>query len=166
MEASVTDPEGSTELCEIMDEEDFHYRMMFTPQMEGTHTISIKHKGLHISGTVSLFLFYLVYFFFIRKGSYLSYNWHKIKATIMFAPPPPSTLWQTLEVQVYVFLFDLPGSPFVYSVGQLASGGTHKVQVGGPGVEKGEVGVSSKYNDISSTAILCYQIGIQHSCIF
>ena len=82
MEASVTDAEGSTELCEIMDEEDFHYRMMFTPQMEGTHTLSIKHKGLHISGTVSRFLFYLVYFF-IRKGSYLSYNEHKI----IFASP-------------------------------------------------------------------------------
>lgn len=53
MEASVTDPDGSTELCEIMDEEDFHYRMMFTPQMEGTHTLSIKHKGLHISGTAA-----------------------------------------------------------------------------------------------------------------
>lgn len=53
MEASVTDPDGSTELCEIMDEEDFHYRMMFTPQMEGTHTLSIKHKGLHISGSVA-----------------------------------------------------------------------------------------------------------------
>ena len=63
MEASVTDPEGSTELCEIMDEEDFHYRMMFTPQMEGTHTLSIKHKGLHISGTVSRFLFYLGFFY-------------------------------------------------------------------------------------------------------
>ncbi|XP_062570690.1 filamin-A-like isoform X5 [Saccostrea cucullata] len=87
MEASVTDPEGSTELCEIMDEEDFHYRMMFTPQMEGTHTLSIKHKGLHISG-----------------------------------------------------------SPFVYSVGQLSSGGYHKVQVGGPGVEKGEVGFSNVFN--------------------
>lgn len=158
MEASVTDAEGSTELCEIMDEEDFHYRMMFTPQMEGTHTLSIKHKGLHISGTVSRFLFYLVYFF-IRKGSYLSYNEHKIS----FASPL-FTLWQTLEV--YVFLFDLPGSPFVYSVGQLASGGTHKVQVGGPGVEKGEVGVSSKYYDNSSTAILCYQKRIQHSCRF
>lgn len=53
MEASVTDADGSTELCEIMDEEDFHYRMMFTPQMEGTHTLSIKHKGLHISGTAA-----------------------------------------------------------------------------------------------------------------
>lgn len=165
MEASVTDPEGSTELCEIMDEEDFHYRMMFTPQMEGTHTISIKHKGLHISGTVSLFLFYLVYFFLSERGLICRIIDIKLKQQLCL-PPPPSTLWQTLEVQVYVFLFDLPGSPFVYSVGQLASGGTHKVQVGGPGVEKGEVGVSSKYNDISSTAILCYQIGIQHSCIF
>ena len=53
MEASFTDPDGATELCEIMDEEDFHYRITFTPQMEGTHTLSIKHKGLHISGELS-----------------------------------------------------------------------------------------------------------------
>ena len=41
------------------------------------------------------------------------------------------------------------GSPFSYSVGQLSSGGYHKVQVGGPGVEKGEVGKESKpdYSD-------------------
>ena len=36
------------------------------------------------------------------------------------------------------------GSPFQYSVGQLSLGGSHKVQVGGPGLEKGEVGIRSK----------------------
>lgn len=50
MEASVTDPSGTTELCEIMDEDDFHYRLNFTPHKEGLHTLSIKHKALHISG--------------------------------------------------------------------------------------------------------------------
>ena len=50
MEASVTDPNGTTELCDIYDEDDFHYRMNFTPHKEGVHTLSIKHKGLHISG--------------------------------------------------------------------------------------------------------------------
>ncbi|XP_063444322.1 filamin-A-like isoform X4 [Mytilus trossulus] len=87
MEASVTDPSGTTELCEIMDEDDFHYRLNFTPHREGLHTLSIKHKALHISG-----------------------------------------------------------SPFQYSVGQLSSGGYHKVQVGGPGVEKGEVKKENHFN--------------------
>lgn len=87
MEASVTDPQGTTELCEIIDEDDFHYRMNFTPHKDGVHTLSIKHKALHISG-----------------------------------------------------------SPFQYSVGQLSSGGYHKVQVGGPGVEKGEVGKENHFN--------------------
>ena len=36
------------------------------------------------------------------------------------------------------------GSPFQYSVGQLSLGGPHKVQVGGPGLEKGEVGIRSE----------------------
>lgn len=52
-----------------------------------------------------------------------------------------------LREKMTLFFFHwIIGSPFVYSVGQLSSGGTHKVQVGGPGVEKGEVGFSSKWN--------------------
>lgn len=35
------------------------------------------------------------------------------------------------------------GSPFQYTVGQLKTGGSHKVQVGGPGLERGEVGSES-----------------------
>ncbi|KAL3876827.1 hypothetical protein ACJMK2_034617 [Sinanodonta woodiana] len=87
MEASVTDPDGATEVCEVVDEEDFHYRIVFTPKLKGINTLSIKHKGLHISG-----------------------------------------------------------SPFQYTVGQMNSGGFHKVQVGGPGVEKGEAGAENHFN--------------------
>ncbi|GFS01516.1 filamin-A [Elysia marginata] len=87
MEASIADPDGQTELCEVMDEEDFHYLIKITPKVNGLHILSIKHKGMHISG-----------------------------------------------------------SPFQYSVGQLAQGGPHKVQVGGPGLEKGEVGINNVFN--------------------
>ena len=37
------------------------------------------------------------------------------------------------------------GSPFQFSVGKSPSGGTHKVEFGGPGVEFGEVGSKSTY---------------------
>lgn len=95
MEASVTDPDGSTELCEIMDEEDFHYRMMFTPQMEGTHTLSIKHKGLHISGTAAwhtVCIFDVTYTFEFQeinlgeylKFVYLSIEWFKSNCLFAF----------------------------------------------------------------------------------
>ncbi|XP_059167482.1 filamin-A-like, partial [Physella acuta] len=87
MEASITDPEGVSELCEVMDQEDFQYLIKMTPKCNGLHILSIKHKCMHISG-----------------------------------------------------------SPFQYSVGQLSHGGPHKVQVGGPGVEKGEVGISNVFN--------------------
>ncbi|KAL8592277.1 hypothetical protein ACOMHN_036911 [Nucella lapillus] len=87
MEAAVADPDGTSELCDVMDLEESHYKIMFTPKMKGTHTLSVRHKSLHISG-----------------------------------------------------------SPFQYSVGQLNLGGTHKVQVGGPGLEKGEVGVWNACN--------------------
>lgn len=66
-----------------------------------------------------------------------------------------------------VFFYWIIGSPFVYSVGQLSSGGTHKVQVGGPGVEKGEVGFSSKWN---LTQCVCrsqpYNALFKVKCIF
>ncbi|XP_055876740.1 filamin-A-like isoform X2 [Biomphalaria glabrata] len=87
MEASMTDPEGISELCEVMDQEDFHYLIKMTPKTNGLHTVSIKHKGMHVSG-----------------------------------------------------------SPFQFSVGQLSHGGPHKVQVGGPGLEKGEVGLQNVFN--------------------
>lgn len=37
------------------------------------------------------------------------------------------------------------GSPFQYTVGQLTTGGGHKLQVGGPGLERGEVNMESRY---------------------
>ena len=36
------------------------------------------------------------------------------------------------------------GSPFQYTVGQLQTGGSYKVQVGGPGLERGEVNMESR----------------------
>ena len=36
------------------------------------------------------------------------------------------------------------GSPFQYTIGKAPSGGTHKVEFGGPGVEQGEVDAKSK----------------------
>jgi len=36
------------------------------------------------------------------------------------------------------------GSPFQYTVGKSAEGGTHKVDFGGVGVEKGQVGMKSE----------------------
>jgi len=38
------------------------------------------------------------------------------------------------------------GSPYQYTVGKVPSGGTHKVEFGGPGVEKGEVGAKSTFS--------------------
>jgi filamin len=38
------------------------------------------------------------------------------------------------------------GSPFQYTVGKIPSGGTHKVEFGGPGVEQGEVETKNEFN--------------------
>jgi filamin len=87
MEASLTNPSGKTELCEIRDLPHHLYDIKFTPEDSGIHTVSLKYKGLHISG-----------------------------------------------------------SPFQYTVGPSPSGGTHKVEIGGPGLERGEVGVPNEFN--------------------
>lgn len=87
MEAALTDPAGTSELCEVMDEDDYRYNVRFSPKVKGVHNVSVKHKGLHIAG-----------------------------------------------------------SPFMYTVGSNASGGYHKVQAGGPGLEKGEVNGENVFN--------------------
>jgi filamin len=84
MEASLTSPTGKTEMCDIADKEHSLYEIKFVPKEEGVHIVSLKHNGLHISG-----------------------------------------------------------SPFQYTVGPTPSGGTHKVEIGGPGLERGEVGTNS-----------------------
>ena len=50
MEACITNPDGVSELCEVMDLDDFHYDIKMTPAMSRLHILSIKHKTLHISG--------------------------------------------------------------------------------------------------------------------
>ncbi|CAH1784407.1 unnamed protein product [Owenia fusiformis] len=51
MEAAVTSPSGVTELCEINDLGDCHYSIKFVPKEMGIHTVSVKHRGMHIPGS-------------------------------------------------------------------------------------------------------------------
>lgn len=87
MEAILTAPNGTSECCEIRDLPHHVYDIKFNPAEEGVHTVSLKHKGLHVSG-----------------------------------------------------------SPFQYTVGQPPSGGPVKVECGGPGFERGEVGTKAEFN--------------------
>lgn len=50
MEAVLTSPTGKSELCAIADLPDSLYDIKFEPAEEGVHTVSLKHKGLHIAG--------------------------------------------------------------------------------------------------------------------
>ncbi len=54
MEATLTGPSGKSELCEIRDMPQSLYDIKFVPWEEGVHTVSLKYKGLHISGTCCL----------------------------------------------------------------------------------------------------------------
>ena len=54
MEASVTSPSGVTQRCDILDLEEGHYSIKFVPKEMGIHTVSVKHKGMHIPGMIVL----------------------------------------------------------------------------------------------------------------
>ncbi|XP_074644606.1 filamin-C-like isoform X4 [Tubulanus polymorphus] len=51
MQASVLSPGGHTELCDIMNRDDNHYSIKFVPKEIGIHTVSVKHKDVHIPGS-------------------------------------------------------------------------------------------------------------------
>ena len=53
-------------------------------------------------------------------------------------------LLKFLKLNLIFILFLYTGSPFMYTVGSTTSGGFHKIQAGGPGLEKGEVNAESK----------------------
>ena len=46
----MTSPSGVTEMCDILELEEGHYSIKFVPKEMGVHTVSVKHKGMHISG--------------------------------------------------------------------------------------------------------------------
>jgi hypothetical protein len=50
MTASVKSPSGLTELCDIVSLDDNHYSIKFVPKEMGIHTVSVKHKDMHIPG--------------------------------------------------------------------------------------------------------------------
>lgn len=50
MEASVTSPSGVAELCDIQDLGTSQYSIKFVPKEMGIHTVSVKHRGMHIPG--------------------------------------------------------------------------------------------------------------------
>lgn len=54
MTASVTSPSGLTELCDIVSLDDNHYSIKFVPKEMGVHTVSVKHKDMHIPGKVKV----------------------------------------------------------------------------------------------------------------
>ncbi|XP_056000448.1 filamin-A-like isoform X18 [Ostrea edulis] len=51
MTASVTSPSGVTELCDIVSLDDNQYSIKFVPKEMGVHTVSVKHKDMHIPGS-------------------------------------------------------------------------------------------------------------------
>lgn len=59
MTASVTNPSGITELCDIVSLDDNHYSIKFVPKEMGVHTVSVKHKDMHIPGRLMLYIFIL-----------------------------------------------------------------------------------------------------------
>ncbi|KAK6175823.1 hypothetical protein SNE40_014209 [Patella caerulea] len=51
MTASVKSPSGVTELCDVNNLDDCHYSIKFVPKEMGVHTVSVKHRDMHIPGS-------------------------------------------------------------------------------------------------------------------
>ena len=50
IEATVTSPSGTTQRCDLIDLGANRYTVKFIPREMGVHTVSLKHRGLHIPG--------------------------------------------------------------------------------------------------------------------
>jgi filamin len=50
LEASVTSPSGVTEKCDVSEISRGQYTIRFVPKEMGVHTVSVKHRGIHIPG--------------------------------------------------------------------------------------------------------------------
>lgn len=51
MSAYVTSPSGTVQDCEVVDINDGNYCIKFVPKEMGIHTVSVKHKDMHIPGS-------------------------------------------------------------------------------------------------------------------
>ena len=51
MAAKVASPSGQVEDAEIADLDDCLYAVHFTPKEVGIHTVSVRHKDIHIPGS-------------------------------------------------------------------------------------------------------------------
>ncbi|CAH8854631.1 unnamed protein product [Trichobilharzia szidati] len=51
LSASVTSPSGHTTRCEVVPIDSDHYNIKFIPQEMGEHLVTVKHKGIQISGS-------------------------------------------------------------------------------------------------------------------
>ncbi len=50
MTAVVTSPSGHTEQCMISEVGHSNYSIRFVPQEMGVHTVSVRHRNMHIPG--------------------------------------------------------------------------------------------------------------------
>ncbi|CAH8554205.1 unnamed protein product [Schistosoma curassoni] len=49
--ANVTSPSGVSQRCDVLAMDDVNYTIKFVPQEMGVHTVSVRHRGSHISGS-------------------------------------------------------------------------------------------------------------------
>lgn len=50
----MTSPSGSSEPCTVQDRTENNYSIRFVPREMGLHMVTVRHKGLHVSGSDSI----------------------------------------------------------------------------------------------------------------
>ena len=74
----MTSPSGVTEMCDIQDLGMSQYSIKFIPKEMGIHTVSVKHRGMHIPGCFQTFSFFSAEAASVKLSNYylLQPNYH------------------------------------------------------------------------------------------
>ena len=70
LEASVTNPSGVTEQCDITETAPGEFSISFVPKEMGVHTVSVKHRGIHIPGNGQQYYCFSLIFAARRSDSF------------------------------------------------------------------------------------------------
>lgn len=90
MTASVKSPSGVTELCDVKSLDDSHYSIKFVPKEMGVHTVSVKHKDMHIPGEC-------------QAQEHVHHRW--MTNTVLYVPSAPPLCDNTVFIVCLIHLF-------------------------------------------------------------
>jgi len=77
IESTVTSPSGTTQRCDLINLGANRYTIKFIPREMGVHTVSLKHRGLHIPGSyiAVLIIIIIIIIRFVKRQNVKRLPW-------------------------------------------------------------------------------------------